>query len=135
MADQVEALAIELRSISDGVTEVIPAEASLTYLAARTQKARAFVDNVFEFPGFAASPAWDFMLDLYTARAKYQQVSVSSASLGARCPATTGLRWIQILEDMKLIHRIPDEHDKRRVMVALTQSAVMKVSKALEAYY
>ncbi len=85
--------------------------------------------------GFAVSPGWDILLDLYRARAARQEISVSSASIGAACAATTALRWLAILEEMQLTERRPDADDKRRVFVDLTNDGVMKIEKALISYY
>jgi hypothetical protein len=135
LADHMEALAIELRSISDDTMQVIPTEATLVLVAKRIYNARRGVDKLFDMAGFAVSPAWDIMLDLYQARASGQKVSVSSATIGGACPPTTGLRWLQVLEDRQLIVRLPDETDGRRIIVELTDCAIIKIAKALEKYY
>jgi len=135
LADHMEALAIELRSMSDETMRVIPTEATLLLVAKRTYHARRQVDKIFDMAGFAVSPAWDMMLDLYQARATGQKISVSSASIGGACAPTTGLRWLAILEEKGLIKRIPDEHDGRRMLVELSDSAIPKIIKALEQYY
>lgn len=135
LADHMEAFAIELRSMSDEGMQVIPTEQTLLLVSQRIYKARRSVDRIFEMVGFAVSPAWDIMLDLYQARAKEQKISVSSASIGAACPPTTALRWLAVLEERGLIRRFPDEADGRRIIVELTESAVPKIAKALENYY
>lgn len=134
LADHMEALAIELRSMADDTRRVIPTEATLLLIARRTYEARRQVDKIFDMQGFAVSPAWDMMLDLYQARAREQSVSISSACIGGACPPTTGLRWLALLEDRGLVKRVPDETDGRRMIVQLTDSAVPKIAKALEEY-
>jgi hypothetical protein len=134
LADHMEALAIELRSMSDDSKSVIPTNGTLSFLAKRTYDARRAIDKIFGLSGFAVSPAWDMMLDLFQARSRQEKVSVSSACIGAACPPTTALRWLVLLEDMQLIVRVPDENDRRRVIVELTECAVVKISKALESY-
>jgi DNA-binding HxlR family transcriptional regulator len=74
------------------------------------------------------------MLDLYKGRASGRQISVTSASIGAACPATTALRWLQALETRGLIQRQEDEHDRRRTEIVLTDAAMIKVAKALQVY-
>ena len=135
LADHMEALAIELRSMSDETMRVIPTEATFLMVAKRIYHARRQVDKIFDMTGFAVSPAWDMMLDLYQARASGRKISVSSASIGGACAPTTGLRWLAILEEKALIKRIPDEHDGRRMLVELSDSAIPKIVKALEQYY
>lgn len=132
IADRMEALAIELRSMSDDEMQIVPSEATLLALASKIYSARRKVDAIFGMAGFCVSPAWDIMLDLYKARASGRRISVTSASIGAACPATTALRWLQALENMGLIQRKEDEHDRRRTEVILTEAAVVKITKALE---
>ncbi|WP_156318271.1 winged helix DNA-binding protein [Porphyrobacter sp. AAP60] len=134
IADRMEALAIELRSISDDEIETVPTDSTLVALASKIYSARRDVDKIFGMHGFSVSPAWDIILDLYKANALGQDISVSSACIGAACPATTGLRWIQALENMKLIERRPDPEDRRRFVVSLTEVGKIKAVKALSSH-
>ena len=135
IADQMEALAIELRSISSTNTDRVPTETSLLAQAGKVYAARRKIDGIFNMQGFSAGPAWDMMLDLYKARAQGKQVSVTSACIGGGCPPTTGLRWLQALENMQLIERIPDPKDRRRIVISLTEGGKVKVDTALAAYF
>jgi hypothetical protein len=81
--------------------------------------------------GFAVSPAWDMMLDLYQAKVKGRPISVTSACIGGACPATTGLRWLQVLESHHLVVRKPDAADKRRFVVELTEGGRARMERAL----
>jgi hypothetical protein len=131
IADKMEALAIELRSMSDGEMQTVPTQTTLLALAGKIYAARRKVDEVFGIQGFSVSPAWDIMLDLYQARAQQKQISVTSACIGAACPSTTALRWLQALENMQLVVRKQDLGDKRRIVVELTDGARVKVDQAL----
>lgn len=131
IADRMEALAIELRSISDNRATAVPSDATMVALAAKIYSARRKVDEVFGMTGFSVSPGWDIILDLYQAWAQNKEISVSSACIGAACPPTTGLRWLQALENMQLIERKQDDFDKRRIVVSLTECGKIKAAKAL----
>lgn len=131
IADRMEALAIELRTISDKEMQAIPTEGTLLALAGKIYSARRKVDQIFGVEGFAVSPGWDIMLDLYRAKALGRQISVTSACIGAACPATTGLRWLQALETMQLVERKHDQEDRRRITVTLSESGIAKVTRAL----
>lgn len=131
IADLMEALAIELRSLSDTEMQVVPSETTLVALASKIYSARRKVDEVFGMSGFAVSPAWDIVLDLYKAKSEGKQISVTSACIGAACPPTTALRWLQALESMSLVERKPDPHDGRRAVVELTEAGSIKVAKAV----
>lgn len=134
IADRMEALAIELRSMSDQEMQIVPSESTLLALAGKIYSARRKVDEIFGMAGFSVSPAWDIMLDLYKAKIAGRAISVTSASIGAACPATTALRWLQALENMGLLQRAEDGRDRRRVEITLTDAATVKVLKALEAH-
>jgi hypothetical protein len=129
-----EALAIELRTISDKEMKTVPTDATLAALASKIYSARRDVDKIFGMAGFSASPAWDIILDLYKAKALRREISISSACIGAACPATTALRWLQALENMQLIERKADPDDRRRFVVSLTEAGSIKVSAALSAH-
>jgi len=74
------------------------------------------------------------MLDLYQSEEAGKPISVTSACIGAACPPTTGLRWIQALEGMGLIVRVNDPSDKRRTFVQLTPKGRAATEQALELY-
>lgn len=75
--------------------------------------------------GLFADPAWDLLLDLYIHSAEAQEVSVSSACLGAAAPETTALRYVGELERMGLIERHRHAADKRVQLVRLTSKALV----------
>ncbi len=131
IAERMEALAIELRTLSDNEVQSVPSQATLLGLAAKIYQARRRVDDIFGVAGFAVSPGWDMMLDLYQAKIQGREISVTSACIGGACAATTGLRWLQVLESGGLIVRRPDALDKRRYMVELTDSGRIRVERAL----
>ena len=131
IAERMEALAIELRTLADDQIQTVPSEETFLSLAAKIYQARRKVDKIFGMPGFAVSPGWDMMLDLYQAKIKGQPISVTSACIGGACPATTGLRWLQVLESHHLVARRPDEADKRRIVVELTDGGRARVERAM----
>lgn len=131
LADRMEALAIELRTITDTEGQAVPTQGTLMNLAAKIYGARRAVDRIFGMPGFAVSPGWDMVLDLYQAKVRGRQISVTSACIGGACPATTGLRWLQVLESRCLVLRKPDCADRRRTVVELTDGGQVLVEKAL----
>jgi hypothetical protein len=129
-----EALATELKTLSNRPIDAVAGESTYRAIAAKLYAARRKIDEIFGEPGLAVSPAWDMLLDLYEARAQNKDVSVTSACIGAACPTTTGLRWLQFLETKRLIKRMPDPNDKRRHVVALTERGRARVEIALAAH-
>lgn len=83
----------------------------------RQLRARFFDKDLF------ADPAWDILLDLAAARAEHKRVSVTSLCIASGVPPTTALRWITQMVDAGLLERVEDEADKRRVFIALSDSA------------
>src|SRR3546814_18642864 len=80
----------------------------------RRLRDRYFAGDLF------ADPAWDMLLDLYAARSQNShQVSVSSLCIAYSVPATTALRWIKEMEEMKLISRRADPWVGRRIFIEL----------------
>lgn len=134
IADRLEALAIEARVAADGRAQSVPTQETMVELASAIYRARRRTDKIFGLGGFAVSPAWDIMLDLFQAREAGKPISVSSACIGAACPPTTALRWMHIIEEMHLIKRTPDPHDGRRIIVELTDAGAFKVMEALAIY-
>lgn len=75
-----------------------------------------------------ADPAWDILLELYGARIRHQQVSVTSLCIAAEVPATTALRWISIMVERGILERRADPDDKRRAYVHLTEPVARRLS-------
>ena len=88
----------------------------------RIIKRRQLRHRFFEGDLFA-DPAWDMLLDLTAARAEHRRVSVTSLCIASGVPTTTALRWIAQLVEMGLFQRLKDDQDKRRVFIALSDSA------------
>ena len=103
----------------------IPATAVRDIVRARASREQFFPDGLF------ADPAWDILLDLYCAEIDQRRIAVGSLCIGARVPATTALRWIDVLLRHELIEKRTDPLDKRRVFVSLTAQG----SEAMQAYF
>lgn len=90
-------------------------------------KARRLREDMFGSALFA-DPAWDILLDLYTARARGERVQITSLSLAARVPHSTAIRWARIMTRHGLLVREKDPKDGRRVHVTLSEQtwAMMK---------
>lgn len=74
-----------------------------------------------------ADPAWDMMLDLWSAGIDGKRVSVSSLCIASAVPPTTALRWISQLTDRGLFERRNDPDDARRVFISLSPEATDKM--------
>lgn len=98
----------------------------------RILKFRDLRASIFNQDDLFADPAWDMLLEIFVADLMQQKMPVSSACLGGRVPATTGLRWLKVLERCGFIYRSADPHDRRRVFVSLTPDAFTKMRLLVE---
>ena len=81
--------------------------------------------------GLFGEPAWDILLDLFIAAEEGRRIPVTSACIAADVPATTGLRWLQVLENSALVERRADPADGRRTHVALTVAGYTAMATCL----
>ena len=75
-----------------------------------------------------AEPAWDLLLELFICRLEERAVQVSAVGLRAGIPATTALRWLDVLEREGLVKKIAAPVDQRVVHVTLTGEAFERMS-------
>ncbi len=97
-------------------------------LIRRVQKARKVRATFFGEKLFA-DPAWDILLELYACELGQQRISISKALAAAGVPETTGLRWLQTLEQKNLVARENDPLDARRVWISLTSSGASSMHR------
>jgi DNA-binding MarR family transcriptional regulator len=76
-------------------------------------------------------PAWDMLLELYTAHRKGKQLSASSLCYSSGVPLSTALRQLKRLEGYGLITRSGDLQDNRRCIVQPTGKAIEVVEKTV----
>lgn len=115
---------------SDSKIQSCKAGADTCGLAKMAYKSRRRRSKFFKSDLFA-EPAWDILLDLYIARHEARVHSVSSASTAGNVPATTGLRWLQVLESEGLIVRRSDPASLKRTFVELSDTAL----RSMNAYF
>ena len=114
------------RPIANGAVDMFSAARSARDLYALRRKR----DDLFDASIFG-EPAWDILLDLYTADISGAQISITSACIAAAAPATTALRWINVLLDQGMIERFNDNSDGRRSFLRLTSETRTKLDSLL----
>jgi DNA-binding MarR family transcriptional regulator len=97
-----------------------PTQSQLHRLAYNLYRARRSRSRLFD-PQLFGEPAWDMLLALYSLPPRGEVLGVSSLSLAAEVPGTTGLRWQDKLIDEGLIKRGPHVRDARVQLVGLSQ--------------
>lgn len=84
--------------------------------------------NRFFDPALFGDPAWDMLLDLTAAHGEGARVSVTSLCIAAGVPATTALRWLTQMVESGLFEHVPDQVDRRRAFIALSEKALAAMS-------
>jgi DNA-binding MarR family transcriptional regulator len=83
----------------------------------RKLRERAFGADLF------SDPAWAILLELYLAFTDNCDVSVGNACLASALPLTSALRLCQQLQERNILVRQRDPHDRRRVLLRLSDAA------------
>jgi DNA-binding MarR family transcriptional regulator len=108
----------------DGSRENLLATAKFS-LAARQGRVEHFSPAMF------GEPAWDLLLALYVSQVDVPAPAVSSLAKTAGIAITTAFRWIDYLEEKRLIERQRSSDDGRALSVMLSQDGRAR----LEAYF
>lgn len=77
-------------------------------------------------------PAWDMLLDLFIRQAQQEQISIKSACRQSQGPASTAMRWLNVLEHNGLIAVKQDPGDNSRHLVHLTAAGYEGMLRYLE---
>jgi DNA-binding MarR family transcriptional regulator len=78
-------------------------------------------------------PAWDMLLALFVARDDTQPMNIKALVAMADAPVTTSQRWIEHLHKLRLIDRVIDPADRRRVEISLSAVGSEAVTSYLQA--
>lgn len=94
--------------------------------AARAERAKFLGADLF------GEPAWDILLSLYVAEHEDRRMKISAACNESGVPASTALRWIERLIELKLLKRFQNHLDSRSSFVELTEEGLQKMEQVLE---
>lgn len=98
---------------------IIYTNGKLATVAHAVYRARRRRDKFFDRDLFA-DPVWDMLLDLFVHQVRGVRVSVTSLTLAACVPSTTGLRCVRTLVERGLAMRVRAPDDARLVLLELT---------------
>ncbi|MCP3734081.1 hypothetical protein M9979_04220 [Sphingomonas sp. RP10(2022)] len=93
-----------------------PRELAKQLLAQRLARFDHFPAELFH------EPAWDMLLALFVAHEERRTMNVKTLVSSAHAPVTTSQRWIDHLHKLKLIDRVIDTVDRRRMEISLSDS-------------
>lgn len=103
---------------SDGHQDLALAAYAENLYQERRRRARHFPQHLF------AEPAWDILLDLFVNGVRNRAISITSACIAGGIPATTGLRWLGLLEKEGLLVRENNGGDARVTWVRLSDNGM-----------
>lgn len=115
----------DLLSATSGATdrETLVSRARIV-LSARRLRERYFNRIMF------GEPAWDMLLALYVSEQSAGRLTMSRLSELVETPLTTVVRWVNILEEQRLVERQAHPTDRRTVFIRLLE----KGRAALDSY-
>ena len=105
-------------------------EPALSRLVHEVLRSRRRREKIFGIQLFG-EPAWDLLLELYTAESVGQRLSLWDACLATSVPASTAMRWIATLEKQDWVRRLGHPSDPRRTWLVLTERG----STTIENYF
>ncbi len=117
----------ETRAGVESQDDVVGSRMMIAQWIYRSRRDRPGVDD----PRLFGEPAWDMLLDLYVHQAKGLTTSITGACIGSHAPATTALRYVDLLCEQGWIAKVPDDSDRRRSFLALTAESTQR----LDAYF
>lgn len=133
---QLSAIAVEFGSRADrladegshrdrGEAPLGPRDLAKQLLAQRMARFDHFPAELFH------EPAWDMLLALFVAHEDRQTMNVKTLVASAHAPVTTSQRWIDHLHKLKLIDRVIDPIDRRRMEISLSDRGLTAVTAYL----
>ena len=111
-----------------------PGREQLAELACEIYNGRR-LRNRFLNESMLGEPVWDMLLALYSFGARGETLSVSALCQSPGVPATTALRWENVMEQKGLIEGTRDKTDARRIFMSLTDKANRIMDEYLATYY
>lgn len=78
-------------------------------------------------------PAWDMLLALFASRDDRMPMNIKALVSMSDAPVTTSQRWIEHLYKLKLIDRVTDPTDRRRVEISLSHAGDQQMKAYLRA--
>lgn len=100
-----------LAAVTGSVGEELPQDRVLQYArevyAFRRKRSQCLPPDLF------GEPAWDILLELFIMRMQGKSARVKTACIASGVPATTALRWINVLERKGMVSSSADSVDHR----------------------
>jgi DNA-binding MarR family transcriptional regulator len=136
LTTRLSAIAVEFGTRADQLTDDPDVGmASEAAPDARELAKQLLAQRMARFDHFPAElfhePAWDMLLALFVAHEERRTMNVKTLVASAHAPVTTSQRWIDHLHKLKLIDRVIDPIDRRRIEISLSDSGYTAVTAYL----
>lgn len=119
--------ASEPKPAGDVPSEAMLVERANAVLADRRMRRQFLPEELFH------EPAWDMLLALFVSRDDRAPMNIKALVSMSDAPVTTSQRWIEHLHKLKLIDRVIDPTDRRRVEISLSDSGEQAMRSYLRA--
>lgn len=139
LGTKLSAIATEFQARATRLAEAdspVPGEApSAEALAAqaKTLLGQRKLRRQFLPPELFHEPAWDMLIALFVSHNDNQPMNIKALVAMADAPVTTSQRWIEHLYKLRLIDRVIDPADRRRVEISLSNAGYEAVKGYLSA--
>jgi DNA-binding MarR family transcriptional regulator len=134
IASQLAELANQMRAPADGAATDLRAtdrqmgRAELAQRLLHQRQAR----KQFLSASLFHEPAWELLLCLYVAHDQRTPLNVKHLVSLIDAPTTTSQRWIDQLVHMKLVNRVVDPVDRRRLEISLSEAGASAMGRYLD---
>lgn len=115
--------------VAVGVAAPPPSRRTLAERLIAERRAR----RTYFAPDLFHEPAWDMLLALYIANEEGRILNVKALVGSSDAPVTTSQRWIDHLHKLRLIDRVGDPDDRRRVEISLSDTGLVAIERYLDA--
>lgn len=120
-----QVLTKELRTAGDQLPHNRVLQHAKAVYAFRRKRSQWLPNDLF------GEPAWDILLELFVMRMQGKPTRVKTACIASGVPATTALRWINVLERKGLISSSADSVDHRVRWIWLKDEPYQKIYEML----
>lgn len=101
-------------------------------VAARIYSERRMRSEHFHHHNLFREPAWDILLHLYQGHLRGRGMKIDSVSLAVGLPATSALRWLEVLEGKGLVFAYRDEGDADQIFLRLSKRGLSEMAEYLD---
>jgi DNA-binding MarR family transcriptional regulator len=100
--------------------------------ATRLYRERQFRSEYFFDSNVFGEPAWDILLHLYQGHSYDRDIKIKSVALATGLPATSSLRWLELLEKKGLVFAYRNESEIADIYLRLSPKGLDAMARYLD---